>query len=130
MSGAALSIRVALLLDEMHAPVVASTLRTRGHDVVAMADDLALRALPDEEIFAYAGEHGRRVVTENVKDFRRLLLRAEEAGQVTAGVLFTSSRTFPRSRRNPGPIIDALATWLRAPGADQRPSEDWLAVRR
>lgn len=130
MSGAALSIRVALLLDEMHAPVVASTLRTRGHDVVAVADDLALRALPDEEIFAYAGEHGRRVVTETVKDFRRLLLRAEEAGQVTAGVLFTSSRTFPRSRRTPGPINRCARHVAARPWRRPTTSEDWLAVRR
>jgi len=42
-------------------------------------------------------------------------------------VLFTSSRTFPRSRRNPGPIIDALDAWLSTADATQRPAEDWLA---
>jgi len=117
---------VSLLLDEMHAPVVAHVLRERGHDVLAVVDSPDLRALTDDEVFAWAAERGRRIVTENVKDFRRLLLRAGESGQHTAGLLLTSSRTFPRSRRNPGPFIDALDAWLRRPDAAKRPAEDWL----
>lgn len=117
---------VRLLLDEMHAPVVAATLRERGHDVIAVADDPELRAFSDEEILRFATGAGRRVVTENVKDFRRLLLRADEAGDQVPGLLFTSSRTFPRTRRNPGPLIEALDAWLRAPDVTERPVEDWL----
>lgn len=119
---------VALLLDEMHAPVVAEALRDRGHDVAAVAERDALRAMSDEELFRWAGEHGRRLVTENVKDFAPLLRRAEEPGRTTAPVLFTSSRTFPRSRRNPGPLITALDAWLRAPDVTRRPAEDWLTI--
>jgi hypothetical protein len=117
---------VALLLDEMHSPAVAHALRERGHDVFAVADSPDLRAVIDDEVFGWAAAHGRRIVTENVKDFRRLLLRAEESGQPTAGLLLTSSRTFPRSRRNPGPLIDAVDAWLRRPDAATRPAEDWL----
>lgn len=117
---------VALLLDEMHAPVVAATLRDRGHDVIAVADQDALRALSDEELFRWAREHGRRIVTENVKDFAPLHRRAEEAGQPAAPMLFTSSRTFRRSRHNPGPLVNALDAWLRSPDVVQRPAEDWL----
>lgn len=95
---------------------------------MAVADDAALRAMPDEELFAFASQHDRRIVTENVKDFRRLLLRADESGKVAAAVLFTSSRTFPRSRRNPEPLIDALDAWLDAPDAADRPAEDWLVA--
>jgi hypothetical protein len=110
----------------MHAPAVAAVLRDRGHNVIAVAEDPELRALTDEDLLIYAAGESRRIVTENVKDFRRLLLRSEESGQPTAGVLFTSSRTFPRSRRNPGPLIDALHAWLRAPDVGERPVEDWL----
>ena len=117
---------VALLLDEMHAPVVAAILRERGYDVTAVADSPDLRAMTDDELLAYAAGQGRRIVTENIKDFRRLLLRADESGQSTATLLFTSSRTFPRTRRNPGPLIDALDAWLAASGAADRPAEDWL----
>jgi hypothetical protein len=115
-----------LLLDEMHAPVVATVLRQRGHDVLAVAELDELRALSDEELFRWAVEHDRRIVTENVKDFAPLLRRAEESGQAAAPMLFASSRTFPRSRRNPGPLIDALDAWLRAAASNPLPLEDWL----
>jgi len=82
--------------------------------------------MTDDELLAYAAGQGRRIVTENIKDFRRLLLRADESGQSTATLLFTSSRTFPRTRRNPGPLIDALDAWLAASGVADRPAEDWL----
>ncbi|MGH7912577.1 MAG: DUF5615 family PIN-like protein [Candidatus Dormibacteraceae bacterium] len=118
----------ALLLDEMHAPVIAAALRDRGHDVIAVAERDALRALSDEELFGWAGEQGRRIVTANVKDFAPLLRRVEEPGQ-TASVLFTSSRTFPRSRHNLGPLITELDIWLRAPDVAQRSPEDWLINR-
>jgi hypothetical protein len=118
---------VRLLLDEMHAPIIAAILRDRGHDVLAVADQTELRALTDDELYTWAGQHQRRIVTENIKDFAPLLRRAEESAQPTALVLFTSSRTFPRSRRNPGPIIDALDAWLRTTDATHRPAEDWLA---
>ena len=117
---------VALLLDEMHAPVVAAALHDRGHDVLAVVSLDELRALTDEELFRWAAEHGRRIVTENVKDFAPLLRRAEEAGQPAAPLLFTSSRTFPRSRRSTGPLIDALDAWLRAADISEPPLEDWL----
>ena len=117
---------LALLLDEMHAPVVAATLRARGEDVLAVAEQDELRALTDEELFRWAGEHNRRIVTENVKDFAPLLRRAEELRHQVTPLLFTSSRTFPRSRRNPGPLIDALAAWLRAAQVSEPPIEDWL----
>ncbi|MEP6853094.1 MAG: DUF5615 family PIN-like protein [bacterium] len=117
---------IALLLDEMHAPLVAATLRERGHDVTAVADQLDLRAMSDEELFLWAGQVGRRIVTENVKDFAPLLRRAEQSGQPETPLLFTSSRTFPRSRRNPGPIIDALEAWLKDANGQVRPIEDWL----
>lgn len=121
-----------LLLDEMHAPGIADALTRRGHDVLAVAADPELRALSDEELLRRAAPgadssiSGRRIVTENVKDFRPLLRRAEEQGTPTAGVLFTSSRRFPRARRNPAPILDALDAWLTRPDAAGRPLEDWL----
>ena len=120
---------VALALDEMHAPAIAA-LRERGHDVVAVAERLDLRAMTDEELFAWAGHESRRLVTENVKDFRRLFLRAEESGQQRATLLYTSSRTFPRSRRTPGPLVAALDAWLCRPDVGARPAEDWLRPAR
>jgi Domain of unknown function (DUF5615) len=117
---------VRLLLDEMHSATISAALRNRGHDVVAIVEQPELRAFTDHEVFAWAAERDRRIVTENAKDFRRILLRAEESGETVAGLLLTSSRTFPRSRRILGPIIDALDRWLQAPDASRRPREDWL----
>jgi hypothetical protein len=119
-------VSVPLLLDEMHAPVVGATLHDRGHDVIAVVEQDELRALTDEELFRWAAERGRRIVTENVKDFAPLLRRAEELGRSAASLLFSSSRTFPRSRRNPGPLIEALDAWLRAAEVTPPPVEDWL----
>lgn len=122
-----------LLLDEMHSPAVAGELIRRGHDVLAVAAAPELRAATDEELFRLAAPGGgqitvagRRIVTENVKDLRPLLRRAEEAGTPAALLLFTSSRRFPRSRNNPGPLIEALHHWLLQPDSATRPPEDWL----
>ncbi len=113
-----------LLLDEMFSPVVAQRLRERGHDVVAVVADPTLRALGDAELYEWARSNGRRLVTENVKDFRPLLRR--EDGDVGPGILLTSSRTFPRSRRSVGLLVAALESWLSLPDASSRPPEDWL----
>ncbi|MGL4178654.1 MAG: DUF5615 family PIN-like protein [Dermatophilaceae bacterium] len=117
-----------LLLDEMHPPLVAELLEQRGHDVLALVADATMRGMADGEVFAWAAQQGRRIVTENVKDFRRLLLAVGDGAPV-APLLFTSSRSFPRTRRNPGPLVNALDAWLTAPDADRRPVEDWLVAR-
>jgi Domain of unknown function (DUF5615) len=115
-----------LVLDEMFSPKIAAALRERKHDVVAVAARVDLRSMTDQELFAWAIADNRWLLTENVKDFRPILLRAMQAGGVITGLLFTSSRTFPRSRQNPGGLIDALHRWL-ATGPPPAPlTEDWL----
>ena len=117
-----------LLLDEMFSPGIAAELRQLGHDVLAVADRPDLRSKPDEEIFAWATAQKRWLLTENVKDFRPILLRALQAGPPGAGVLFTSSRTFPRSRKNPGPLVRALDGWLTAGPPAPPILEAWLVA--
>jgi Domain of unknown function (DUF5615) len=110
----------------MFSPKIAEALRERGCDVVAVAGRLDLRSMTDEDLFAWSIADNGWLLTENVKDFRPILLRAMQAGGVITGLLFTSSRTFPRSRQNPGPLIDALHRWL-ATGPPPAPlTEDWL----
>jgi hypothetical protein len=115
-----------LVLDEMFSPTIAAALRELGHDVVAVAEHGDLRAADDEEVFAWATSQGRWLLTENVKDFRPILLRALQADTGVTGLLFTSSRSFPRSRKNPGPLIKAIHSWMLngPPGAPL--AEDWL----
>jgi len=113
---------IRLVLDEMFSPVIAKQLRERGHDIVAVVDDAQLRAMTDPELLAWAREHQRRIVTENVRDFRPLVVD-DPAGP---GVLFTSSRTFPRDKRGVGRLIAALDAWLVAAAKEERSVEAWL----
>ena len=115
----------ALLLDEMFSPVIGQQLRGKGHDVLAVAADPTLRALDDAELYEWARCKPRRLVTENVKDFRPLLWREERGAG--PGLLLTSSRTFARSRNSVGLLVAALESWLSLPDAFSRPPEDWLA---
>jgi hypothetical protein len=118
--------RARLVLDEMFSPTIAAALSEKGHDVVAVAERVDLRAMTDEELFGWAIANNRWLLTENVKDFRPILLRAMQTSAVTIGLLFSSSRTFPRSRQNPGPLIDMLHRWLAAGPPPAPLTEDWL----
>jgi hypothetical protein len=117
---------IQLLLDEMFSPVVAEALRERGHRVVAVVERPELRAMPDAEVFAWAAAARCWLLTENVKDCQPIKLQALQATAATAGLLFTSSRTFPRSRRHVGPLVDALDAWLTKGPPEPPIIEDWL----
>ena len=119
-----------LVLDEMFSPAIAAALRDLGHDVVAVAERGELRAMSDDEVFSWATAQGRWLLTENVKDFRPILLRVLQSEAPGTGILYTSSRAFPRSRKNPGPLIQALHTWLCAGPPDSPLTEDWLLGAR
>jgi len=115
-----------LLLDEMFSPAIAAALRDLGHDVIAVAERTDMRAMSDEEVFTWAASQGRWLLTENVKDFRPILLRALQADTTVTGLLCTSNRSFPRSRKNPGPLIQAIHTWLLNGPPEAPLTEDWL----
>ena len=117
---------VQLALDEMFSPKIAEALRARDHNVVAVAERIDLRAMTDDELYAWAVAQRCWLLTENVKDFRPIMLRALQAGGGTTGLLFSSSRTFPRSRRNLGPLIDAIEAWLTKGPPAPPLIEDWL----
>jgi predicted nuclease of predicted toxin-antitoxin system len=117
---------VRLAMDEMFSPTIAASLRDQGDDVIAVAERGELRVMNDEEVFAWATSQRRWLLTENVMDFRLILLRALQADTPVTGILFTSSRSFPRSRKNPGPLIQAIHAWMVS-GPPQPPlTEDWL----
>jgi predicted nuclease of predicted toxin-antitoxin system len=103
-----------LLLDEMYAPAVAEQLRERGHAVASVHDPeyRALEGAPDREVWACAIAHDRALVTENVRDFRRIEADALARAQPAARLIFTTDRQFPRG--DPGTLgrlvraLDAL----------------------
>ena len=117
---------IQLLLDEMFSQLVAETLRERGHQVVALVEHPEMRAMSDDEVFAWAAAQGCWVLTENVRDFRPILCQAQQTGAPLAGLLFTSSRAFSRTRRHVGPLVDALDAWLQKGPPDPPIHEDWL----
>ncbi|MGO1507557.1 MAG: DUF5615 family PIN-like protein [Microbacteriaceae bacterium] len=113
-----------LLLDEHYSDVIAVDLSARGYDVVSVVADAGLRSSSDADIFRWAADAGRRIVTENIKDFRPQLVAALAAGEPCAPLLLVPPRRFPRSK-GVAALVSALATWLdRDSGA--RPIEDWL----
>lgn len=112
-----------LLLDEQYSDVIAVALRGRGHDVVSVVADAGLRGVSDAELFHWAASAGRRIVTENIKDFRPLLVAALASGAPIAPLLLVPPRRFPRSV---DAIIAALGAWLENTEPHVRPVEDWL----
>jgi hypothetical protein len=116
--------RVALLLDEMFSPTVAAELLRRGHDAIAVAADPELRSMIDPELDVWATAEHQRIVIENVKDFRRLLM--QDSDLTGPGLLFSSGRTFRRSRHAPGQLLASLEHWLTPRGVLARPPQDWL----
>lgn len=118
---------VRLLLDEHYSDDIAEALRRLGDDVAAAVADPELRGASDEELFDHAAADGRRIVTENVKDFRPLLLRAIATGSRPAALLLVPPRRFPRGRGDrTATIVAALHGWLERPDVGRRPLEDWL----
>lgn len=118
------SRRLKLLLDVHHSPVVAEQLQRQGHDVVAACADRHLARHPDEDLLRAGAADGRAIVTENARDFDRILRTWAAAGDHHAGVVFTSPRRFHRgSLAYPENFVAALAALL-----DDPPSEaaDWV----
>jgi hypothetical protein len=104
-----------LLLDEMFSGAIAEHLRAKGHDVLAVAADPALIALPDEQILAHAASTGRALVTANIKDFVPLEARYRAASQAHAGLILVSAKTFPQDRSYTAALTSALSALLEQP---------------
>lgn len=116
-----------LLLDEHYAGEIVERLRDDDRDVVAVVEDSELRGQSDADLFRWAAVRRRRIVTENIKDFRPLLMQAYLDGAAIAPLLLVSPRRFPRGTGDRAQAITkALATWLGRPDVETRPDEDWL----
>ena len=101
-------MRLRLLLDEHFSPEIARQLRSRGHDVFAARERVELHGLADRELLSLATVERRAIVTENVADFAELHRQSIGRGDPHAGLVFTSPRRFPRTRRSIGRLVRAL----------------------
>jgi hypothetical protein len=80
--------------------------------------------LEDEDLLAAATRDGRALVTENAKDFDRIVRAWAGRQEHHAGVVFTSPRRYHRgSAAYPANLIAALRVVLAKPPADQ---SDWI----
>jgi hypothetical protein len=104
------------LLDEMLTNTIATQLRARGHDVVAVVEDGSLIGLPDEEILAVAAAAGRALVTANIKDLAPVDQRYRASGRSHAGLIFVSTKSFPQDRSFVGAMVAALEKLLGEEG--------------
>jgi|SRR5579885_2752357 len=97
-----------LLLDEMISAVVAEHLRARGHDVEAVSERRELRGLTDEELFEYAQEADRAIVTYNRDDFLELDRRYRGRDRGHGGIVILNPRRFPQGPGSIGPLVTSL----------------------
>jgi len=119
--------RLKLLLDTHHSPVVAETLRADGHDVLAAAVVPTLARLEDDDLLRAAVEDDRAVVTENAKDFDRIVRAWSARGDHHVGIVFTSPRRYHRgSSAYPGILIAALRQLLADPPTEAGDWVHWL----
>jgi hypothetical protein len=102
----------------MYPPVLAQRLRAGGHDVVAVLDvEVGLASKSDEDVLTWAARNNRCVVTENVSDFARLA----QQGYAHCGLVFVSSRRFPRTAaglQRLGAALDSLLSAKQLPGRE------------
>jgi hypothetical protein len=121
---------VKLLLDEHYSPEIARQLRTRGHDVVAVAERADLVGLTDDELLRRMAQERRAIMTNNVKDFMPLASRAALGADDHDGLVLTSDRSMPRRSDAIGRLVDALDGFLqRHEGEDSsRNQVQWLSA--
>lgn len=112
-----------LLLDEMWAPTIAVELRKRHFDVIAIAERAhagRYAGIPDDEVFAYAQEDGRAVVTDNIPDYEKARLDWEARGIAHHGLVYALNPPFNRHRRDAviGQMVKTLEHFLASSDAE------------
>ena len=111
-----------LLLDEHYSPEIARQLRTRDHDVVAVAERADVVGLSDDELLRRMAHEQRAIMTNNIKDFMPLAIRAAVAADDHYGLVLTSDRSMPRRGDTIGRFVDALDGFLRRHEGEDPPS--------
>ena len=117
-----------LLLDEMLSPAIARELRSRGHDVQAIAGHPEHEALSDPEVLALARAEHRAVVTNNLRDFRPLHHEAiTPGGSGHFGMIFVPGG-YRRTKADTGKIVARLEAILNQHSGEQdlANGEAWL----
>jgi hypothetical protein len=122
------SVCVRLCLDEHYSADIANGLRALAHDACAVKERAELIALDDPDLLAILVPEGRALVTENVADFAPLTRDLLASGGHHFGLIYTSSRSMPRSRQTIGLFVQRLDEVMKDhPGDDDfRDVTHWL----
>lgn len=113
----------------MFSPLVATELRARGHDAVAIKERGECQSLSDPEVTALARTEQRAVVTANLRDFRPLHAElVAPGGEGHLGMVFVPT-SVRRTRAATGQIVAALEARLTDyPGDDDLANgETWIS---
>ncbi|HWX44501.1 MAG TPA: DUF5615 family PIN-like protein [Solirubrobacteraceae bacterium] len=86
----------------------------RKHDVAAVDENHHLRGLADPDLFDYAQQHGRAIVTYNREDFLALDREYQSHGRAHHGIVILHPRRFPQGAATIGPLIAALAAFAKS----------------
>jgi predicted nuclease of predicted toxin-antitoxin system len=96
------------LLDERISPLVASLLRDRGHDAVAVTERHGLRGMPDRALLQVALEEDRALVTFDVGDVGRLAGRMARTAEAYPGIVLVAASAYPPALDGVGRLAGAL----------------------
>ncbi|MDP2350761.1 MAG: DUF5615 family PIN-like protein [Chloroflexota bacterium] len=111
-----------LLLDEHFSPRLAATLRSMGHDAVAVVERPDLIGRPDRVVWRAASQELRVMVTQDLADFGPLATTTVGSGH-HPGLVLVAARTFAPTRGGIGRLasaLDALASEAGTSGLDDR----------
>ncbi|HLX31185.1 MAG TPA: DUF5615 family PIN-like protein [Gaiellaceae bacterium] len=108
-----------LCLDEHYSPAIASQLRDAGYDVTCVKERPELESLTDVDLLATLSSERRALLTEDVVDFAPLIAQMGAVGDSHFGVIFSTHKVMPRSKRTIGRFVAALTLVLeRHPGEE------------
>jgi Domain of unknown function (DUF5615) len=117
---------VKALLDEQLSSQIARLLRERGLEVEAIVERNDLPQAPDSEVMEVAAREQRAVVTNNIKDFRKIAAERLAEGRGHAGlILVPSSRG--RRRDHTGALANAIEALMRAHPGGIPDAERWIS---
>lgn len=113
-----------LLLDEQLDKALAEQLRGRGHDVLAVTEEPALKGVADEALLEWALAQRRVLVSYNIRHFMPLIGHRLVTEEPFWGVVLVAGRKFPQGKRPFGRLLRALKALLAG-----HPEEDALRNR-